>query len=122
MEVAELLADVSDFDAHDFVLSMLRCDPRYMKPAQPNARNPAEPALPGRWGCPRKGVSEPHEVGEAGGEFHLAGVGRSGGSSAIAFISRSWRHSMTDLITSVTSARMASSEATANAATDWYSL
>jgi hypothetical protein len=48
--------------------------------------------------------------------------GRSGGSSAMAFISRSWRHSATDLITSVTSARMASSEATANAATDWYSL
>ena len=39
-----------------------------------------------------------------------------------AFISRSWRHSTTDLITSVTSASSASSEATAKAATDWYSL
>ena len=50
------------------------------------------------------------------------GVGRSGGSSARALSSLSMRHSATDLMASVTSASRASSEATANAATDWYSL
>ena len=48
--------------------------------------------------------------------------GRSGGSSAVALSSRSCCHSATDLITKVTKANKASSEATANAATDWYSL
>jgi hypothetical protein len=48
--------------------------------------------------------------------------GRSGGISAASFISRSCRHSTTDLMTSVTRANSASNEATANAATDWYSL
>ena len=71
VEVAELLADVADLDAH--------------------------------------GASRDR-------------TGRSGGRSAAAFISRSCFHSATDLITSVTRASRASSEATAKAATDWYSL
>src|SRR5690606_154671 len=49
-------------------------------------------------------------------------IGRSGGSSAAAFMSRSCFHSAADLMTSVTTASNASSEATAKAATDWYSL
>src|SRR5207245_300514 len=48
--------------------------------------------------------------------------GRSGGNSAAALNARSCFHSAMDLITSVTRASSASSEATANAATDWYSL
>ena len=48
--------------------------------------------------------------------------GRSGGSSAVALSSRSCCHSATDLITKVTTANKARSDATANAATDWYSL
>jgi hypothetical protein len=46
----------------------------------------------------------------------------SGGKLPMAFISRSWRHSATDLITKVTSASKANKDATAKAATDWYSL
>ncbi|MNU06989.1 hypothetical protein D3C72_2523830 [compost metagenome] len=51
-----------------------------------------------------------------------AGAGRSGGNSAAAFMSCSLRHSAIDLMTRVTRASNASSEAAAKAATDWYSL
>jgi hypothetical protein len=49
-------------------------------------------------------------------------AGRSGGSAAAAFTSLSCFHSAADLITRVTNASSASSEATENAAADWYSL
>src|SRR6218665_2488260 len=48
--------------------------------------------------------------------------GRSGGHWAAAMCSCSWRCSAMVLMTSVTSASKASSDAAANAATDWYSL
>ena len=56
--------------------------------------------------------------------FASAGLGVSSvpWKDTAAFNSASCRHSATDLMTSVTSARIASSDATANAATDWYSL
>mgnify|MGYP006173763715 CR=1 FL=1 len=59
---------------------------------------------------------------DASFRIRVAGAGRSGGSSAAARSSRSWRHSTMVLMTSVTMASRASSEATAKAATDWYSL
>jgi hypothetical protein len=49
-------------------------------------------------------------------------AGRSGGISEAAFMSRSCFHSAADLMARVTTASSASSEATAKAATDWYSL
>ena len=59
-------------------------------------------------------------------DFDAHGVvpceGRSGGSSAAAFKACSLRCSAIVLMTSVTRANRANSEAAANAATDWYSL